>query len=241
MAVRTLRPRNATRLPVGHNRTDLDRSSVSSCGNTRRELDGGIEIIGLEDEAAADALVQIRTLPRHGLAVEHLYGNRVLWQSERKTGLDAPRLVHGCVVAVDGLLLVVGQCRPRLRIGGKRRRAVVDQECVLHGFLRPRSAVSFGRALPAVDQRDETPRAAIVLPSACMLMWTIWRPSTKTFQTTRGLSLTTHAMPIDPSTTAACAASARPLNTCATAVAPFTPVGAPIRIAAPSGSSMTSG
>jgi hypothetical protein len=46
-------------LPVLRDRTHLDRATVTGCGDPRGQLDRGVEILGLEDEAPADRSVGI--------------------------------------------------------------------------------------------------------------------------------------------------------------------------------------
>ena len=124
-------------------RTDLDRAAHAGRGDARGHLDRRVEVVGLEDEAAAEGLLDLdeRAVGGQRLAVLDPHGGRVLGQAHRHAGGDAGRLVDRLVVGVDLLLLLLGQARPRL--GRSGAGSCPDRSASCTSSLPP---VSDGRA-----------------------------------------------------------------------------------------------
>ena len=97
--------------------SDLDGATIACRWDAGGHLDGRVEVVGLEDEPAADGLLHAdeRAVGCQDLAALDPHGGRVLGQAHRQPGGDARRLIDPLVVGVDLLLLVLGTARPVAR------------------------------------------------------------------------------------------------------------------------------
>ena len=91
-----------------------------AAGNARGELDRGVEVVGLEEEVAAQRLLDgdERAVGGQRLAVLDADGRGRLGRLHPGSGGHARRLVDRLVVGVDRLLLVLREARPLLGVPG---------------------------------------------------------------------------------------------------------------------------
>ena len=132
---RWLDPAAPSGLPVGRDRSDLDGSTETGGRDRAGHLHRAGEVIGLHDGEAADGVLRPGIGPGRGgdLAVGDAHRHGILGQPQRWAGGDALHGVQPSVVGVDRLLLLVGQGRPSLGLGGQRGRPLVDHQHELHG------------------------------------------------------------------------------------------------------------
>src|SRR5262249_3970603 len=127
--------------------------------DARRDLEGRVEIVRLDEDEAAEVLFRIHERPirEKRLSVLDAHGGRGLDRLQLLASDHTGRLTDGAVVADDRVLFVRGQ--PRELIGVR-----VDLEQVLHGVLllervlAPTTNVHAGRG----HHRDLTPGADLV-------------------------------------------------------------------------------
>src|SRR5579875_1269612 len=119
-------------LPIHLRGADLDGTAIARRWDASGHLDGRVEIVGLQDEPAADSLLHPdeRAVRRQRLTAFDPHGGRVLRQTHRQPGGDTRRLVDSLVVGVDLLLLRFWQRGLSLKRG-----ALIDQHDVFHRYL----------------------------------------------------------------------------------------------------------
>ena len=124
---------------------DLDRAAQARGRHRGGELDGRVEVVGLEREEAADRLLELgeRAVGGQRAAVLDADGGRGVGVRHRRARRDARGLVQRLVVAVDGLLLLGRERGPRAGVVRRRGGAVVDQQRVLHVVPPGRSVSLF--------------------------------------------------------------------------------------------------
>jgi hypothetical protein len=122
-------------LPL-HDRAQFDRSPEAGGRDPRRELDRGVEVVGLVDEVAVERFLALdeRAVGRVSCPSHPDGGGRLGWlqavaRSDARCRVD--RLVRG----VDVLLFVLCQRRPRLGVERCGRRPLMDHQHVLHRFV----------------------------------------------------------------------------------------------------------
>src|SRR5918996_2983681 len=147
-----------------HDRAHLDGATHASRRDARGDLDRGVEVVGLEDEVAAQGLLDgdERPVGRQRLAVLNPHGGCRLGSLQPEARGDAGRLVDRLVVGVDRLLLVLRQAVPLLR---PRRRgiALLDQQQVLHRL----SSLWLGRLRDERRTRKRTASRGSPAPWSC--------------------------------------------------------------------------
>ncbi len=143
-------------------RPDLDRAAEPRGGNARRELDRRVEVVGLEDEVAAERLLDgdERAVRRQGLPVLHAHGRRQLGRLHPDARRHARRLVDRLVVGGDPLLLFRRQRGPSLLVVRRRGVALVDQHHVLHLVL----LLDGSPMRRTGDAEMDTPTCRVALP-----------------------------------------------------------------------------
>ena len=136
-------PLVAERLLEDRHHSTIGRTSTAppmrGCGDPRGELDRGVEVGCLEQQVAADRLLELgeRAVGGQRPAVLHAHRGRGLGRLELEAGAHAGRLADRLVRAVDRAALVLGKAVPLIR-GGCRGGALMDQQHVLHRLLLSR-------------------------------------------------------------------------------------------------------
>src|SRR4051794_20077706 len=117
---------------VLHERADLDGSAQACRRDPSRQLDRGVEVVGLVDVVAAELLLRLgeRAVGGERAPVLDAYGRGRRGRLELVAVDHAGGVVDRHVLLVDGLLLVLGELRPGALVAGS-----LDQQDVLHRFL----------------------------------------------------------------------------------------------------------
>ena len=107
-------------LTTSIDRAHLDRAAHAAAGILRGELDRRVEVVGLEEQVAAERLLHLdeRAVGGQRLAVLHPHGRCHLAAAASETRGDAGVLVDRLVGGVDRFLLLGREARPRLGSAG---------------------------------------------------------------------------------------------------------------------------